>query len=147
VYPLPEGGATHALLVATGQGGAHARALLVTPPPAPTALVQRAALRVSFLQLDDVDGAFTTALKAWRLLSFCAERAWRLFAPPAFPAAAEEARSSGSAVAEVLAPEEHQAHALVLLARARCAHRYTHTPRAAARTLPLRLAFPAKITS
>jgi hypothetical protein len=58
VYPLPEGGATHCLLVPTVlEGGAHARALRVTPPPVPMALVQRAALRLSFLQLDDVDGA------------------------------------------------------------------------------------------
>ena len=53
VYPLPPGGATHLLLLPRAAGDA--RALLVTPDAA--ALVQAAALRVSFLQVAVADGA------------------------------------------------------------------------------------------
>ena len=51
VYPLPPGGATHLLLL---PAACAERALRVGPDA--TALVQKAALRVSFLQLDDQDG-------------------------------------------------------------------------------------------
>lgn len=59
VHPLPDGGATHALLLPAAN---RERALRVTP--AASALVQAAALRVAFLQLDPEDGAlvFTAQL-------------------------------------------------------------------------------------
>ena len=52
VYPLPAGGATHALLLPAQN---RERALRVTPDA--EALVQAAALRVAFLQLSTDDGA------------------------------------------------------------------------------------------
>jgi hypothetical protein len=52
VYPLPAGGATHALLLPSAN---RERALRVTPDA--EALVQAAALRVAFLQLGAEDGA------------------------------------------------------------------------------------------
>ena len=52
VYPLPDGGATHALLVPASN---RERALRVTLGAA--AMAQAAALRVAFLQLSAEDGA------------------------------------------------------------------------------------------
>ena len=52
VYPLPGGGATHALLL---PAQSRERALRITQGAA--ALVQAAALRVAFLQLSAEDGA------------------------------------------------------------------------------------------
>jgi hypothetical protein len=52
VYPLPGGGATHALLLPAAN---RERALRVTQDA--TAMVQAAALRVAFLQLSSEDGA------------------------------------------------------------------------------------------
>ena len=68
VYPLPAGGATHALLLPAQN---RERALRVTPDA--EALVQAAALRVAFLQLSVDDGALRPA---WLYSETSAPCAW-----------------------------------------------------------------------